>query len=333
MLTPVAPLLVFESNAFFPQPAIPPQIQTKSEFTLFLTDHFRAVKSDVLSLGAKILAPLSKAHQKPLYQLHVPDTLFIPTDALNVPDLTISLGASHFPPSQALDPSLVLTSDWDLEADLGTLALTPTPSSVLSTLALVQLGALSGPALYVDLIERSAPHTLISVVSEVFVRDREFLLHLAYLEENVPSTYDSLPQFARLSLDRHAHDTRAITYSHSDLAAGTNVHDKLWCTIHASLQSLGTIVHPVLRGYWVSQIILWTPSPRDAFAIALDLYSSASILPPGDPRLPLLVAAPGFGFNVQPSPTEKPIFGRIPVYDVDTVKASLSISKISTYLL
>ncbi len=81
--------------------------------------------------------------------------------------------------------------------------------------------------------------------------------------------YDSLPAWARRTLEDHSADEREHVYSMDELdAAGT--HDELWNAAQRQLVEDGCI-HNYLRMLWGKKILEWTEHPREALDVMIEL--------------------------------------------------------------
>jgi deoxyribodipyrimidine photo-lyase len=87
--------------------------------------------------------------------------------------------------------------------------------------------------------------------------------------------YESLPDWARRSLDACAGDPRPHTYDLATLAAAAT-HDPLWNAAQTQLVSEGTI-HNYLRMLWGKKILEWSPSPRAALAALIELNNRYAV--------------------------------------------------------
>ena len=76
------------------------------------------------------------------------------------------------------------------------------------------------------------------------------------------TTYDSLPQWARTTLEEHENDERPYLYTFEELETA-NTHDELWNAAQNQLRQEG-IIHNYLRMLWGKKILEWSPSPRIA---------------------------------------------------------------------
>lgn len=76
--------------------------------------------------------------------------------------------------------------------------------------------------------------------------------------------YDSLPDWAKLTLGQHAHDPRKWLYSLEELESA-KTHDELWNSAQRQLRTRG-IIHNYMRMVWGKKILEWSPSPQEALA-------------------------------------------------------------------
>lgn len=74
--------------------------------------------------------------------------------------------------------------------------------------------------------------------------------------------YESLPDWARTTLEAHESDERPQLYSLEQLEAATT-HDPIWNAAQRQLLSEGRI-HGYLRMLWGKNILRWTPDARTA---------------------------------------------------------------------
>ncbi len=97
---------------------------------------------------------------------------------------------------------------------------------------------------------------------------RELGFNNAVLGAN-SSSYSSIPEWARVSLELHSGDARPYRYDLATLEqAGT--HDDLWNAAQEQLRQQGTI-HNYLRMLWGKKILHWSRSPEEAFEIMVEL--------------------------------------------------------------
>jgi deoxyribodipyrimidine photo-lyase len=87
--------------------------------------------------------------------------------------------------------------------------------------------------------------------------------------------YESVPAWARATLEQHAADARAHLYSAAEFErAGT--HDPLWNAAQRQLMREGRI-HTYLRMLWGKKILEWSSSPREALDVMLDLNNKYAL--------------------------------------------------------
>jgi deoxyribodipyrimidine photo-lyase len=81
--------------------------------------------------------------------------------------------------------------------------------------------------------------------------------------------YESLPDWARATLEEHAHDARAPLYDERALDEA-RTHDELWNAAQNELRAAGAI-HGYLRMLWGKKVLEWTASPREALRVLIEL--------------------------------------------------------------
>jgi len=97
---------------------------------------------------------------------------------------------------------------------------------------------------------------------------RELGYNLCFQREDY-DRYESLPGWARETLERHAGDPRPYLYG-PEAFRDARTHDPLWNAAQRQLLREGTI-HNYLRMLWGKKILHWTSSPRQALEIMLEL--------------------------------------------------------------
>jgi deoxyribodipyrimidine photo-lyase len=81
--------------------------------------------------------------------------------------------------------------------------------------------------------------------------------------------YESLPPWARATLEKHAGDPRPRLYTPEQLE-GAATHDPLWNAAQVQLVREGRIYN-YLRMLWGKKILEWSPSPKHALEVMLEL--------------------------------------------------------------
>lgn len=87
--------------------------------------------------------------------------------------------------------------------------------------------------------------------------------------------YECLPTWAQTTLAEHARDRREFVYSLADFAAAAT-HDPLWNAAQRQLVREGRI-HNYLRMLWGKKIFEWSPSPRKALDVMIELNNKYAL--------------------------------------------------------
>ena len=139
---------------------------------------------------------------------------------------------------------------------------------------------------------------------ELLVR-RELAYNYCFYEPNYDS-YDALPGWAKQTLSAHAHDERRPLYSLEELQA-SQTEDEYWNAANTEMRETG-YMHNYMRMYWGKQIILWSPTPEEAFSRVLYLNNTFFL----DGRNPASYANCAWIFGLHDRPwTEREIFGTV----------------------
>ncbi len=97
---------------------------------------------------------------------------------------------------------------------------------------------------------------------------RELGFNLCWQREDYME-YESLPEWARETLEEHAGDPREPCYSRKEFEAA-QTHDELWNAAQRQLLREGRI-HHYMRMVWGKKILQWSESPREAARIMIAL--------------------------------------------------------------
>ncbi|MBS2036332.1 deoxyribodipyrimidine photolyase [bacterium] len=87
--------------------------------------------------------------------------------------------------------------------------------------------------------------------------------------------YESLPEWARQSLEEHAGDERPQLYTLQQLEQA-RTYDEIWNAAQRQLRRDGTI-HNYLRMLWGKKILEWSRSPRQALEHMIELNNKYSL--------------------------------------------------------
>lgn len=144
-----------------------------------------------------------------------------------------------------------------------------------------------------------------SFLEEAVIR-RELSFNFCFYDPRFDSL-DSLPDWAKRTLDKHRGDRRKPSYTYEELERA-ETYDEVWNLAQRQLRSQGTI-HGYLRMLWGKKIIEWSETPEDAHAAMVRLHDRYAI----DGRDPNTHAGIlwCFGKHDRPWAPERPIFGSI----------------------
>ena len=141
-------------------------------------------------------------------------------------------------------------------------------------------------------------------LEELIVR-RELAMNYVYFNERY-DRYESLPAWARASLEAHARDRRERTYDARELERA-ETHDRYWNAAMREMVHTG-YMHNYMRMYWAKKILEWSKTPEAGFATALRLNNRYFL--DGRDANSYANVAWTFGLHDRPWP-ERPVFGKI----------------------
>lgn len=97
---------------------------------------------------------------------------------------------------------------------------------------------------------------------------REVGFHFAHHEPSYDQ-YESLPDWALETLEKHKNDRREYLYELKEFAQ-SETHDEVWNAAQTQLREDG-IMHNYLRMLWGKKVLEWTPNPETALAYLIEL--------------------------------------------------------------
>lgn len=103
---------------------------------------------------------------------------------------------------------------------------------------------------------------------EELVTWRELGFNFAAEREDY-ARYEALPEWARRTLGAHSDDPRPSVYD-LDAFDAAETHDPLWNAAQRELRRTG-VIHNYLRMLWGKKILEWSPDPRSALAVMIEL--------------------------------------------------------------
>ena len=119
--------------------------------------------------------------------------------------------------------------------------------------------------------------------------------------------YESLPEWAKATLQAHVRDKRPYLYSMEQLESASS-HDEIWNAAQRQLLREGVIAG-YLRMLWGKKILEWSPSPQTALARMMELNDRYAL----DGRDPNSYSGIFWclGRYDRPFGPERPIFGKV----------------------
>ncbi len=135
--------------------------------------------------------------------------------------------------------------------------------------------------------------------------------------------YESLPAWARETLEAHESDPRTEIYSLAEFEAA-QTRDEIWNAAQTQLVREGTI-HNYLRMLWGKKVLHWSRSPREAVEILIELNNKYAL----DGRNPNSYSGIFWclGRYDRPWAPIRPIFGAIRYMSSDSTRRKLKIDR------
>ena len=135
--------------------------------------------------------------------------------------------------------------------------------------------------------------------------------------------YESLPEWARATLARHAGDPRPEVYGLADFEAG-RTHDELWNAAQGQLVGEGRI-HNYLRMLWGKKVLHWSATPQEALATLVELNNKYAL----DGRNPNSYSGIFwcFGRYDRPWAPERPVFGSVRYMSSESARRKFKVDR------
>jgi deoxyribodipyrimidine photo-lyase len=150
---------------------------------------------------------------------------------------------------------------------------------------------------------------------------RELGYAFAFLREDA-ARYESLPDWVRQSLESHEQDPRPWLYPLADFEQA-RTHDPLWNAAQQQLRREG-IIQNYLRMLWGKKILEWSPGPRQALSVMLELNDRYALDGCNPNSLSGIFWC--LGRFDRPWP-ERPIYGRVRSMSSDNTARKVSVEK------
>lgn len=135
-----------------------------------------------------------------------------------------------------------------------------------------------------------------------------------------PDSFESLPDWAKQTLRKHAHDARNPVYTR-DRFEQAHTHDALWNATQKEMLLRGKI-HGYYRMYWGKKIIEWSPTAEDALATMTYLHDRYAL----DGRDPNTYTNILWCFGLHDRPWgERPVFGMVRYMSLEGMRRKTSV--------
>lgn len=145
---------------------------------------------------------------------------------------------------------------------------------------------------------------LAAFLEELIVR-RELSMNFVFYNQRYDSI-ESLPDWAKGTLEKHRKDSRSALYTREDLEYG-NTHDPYWNAAQEELRVTGEM-HGYMRMYWGKKLLEWAEDPETAYQTALVFNNKYAL----DGRDPNGFAGVAWCFGKHDRPwQERPVFGTV----------------------
>ena len=170
----------------------------------------------------------------------------------------------------------------------------------------LQYGQISAVAITIAVMDHddSSKEDREAFLEELIVR-RELAYNFCHYEKRYDS-FDSMPNWCKITLKEHRQDEREYTYSYRQLEL-SKTHDDLWNNCMATMREHG-VLHNQLRMYWGKKIVEWSKDPETAYKNALRLNNTYFL----DGFNPNSYMNIGWLFGLHDRPwKERDIFGKV----------------------
>ena len=133
--------------------------------------------------------------------------------------------------------------------------------------------------------------------------------------------YESLPDFAKITLEEHSSDLRPFVYGYEQLR-DAKTHDDIWNAAQTQLVTEGRM-HNYLRMLWGKKILEWSETPQEALRVMIDLNNRYAV----DGRNPNSYSGIFWvlGRYDRAWGPERPIFGKIRYMSSDSTRKKLKL--------
>ena len=167
----------------------------------------------------------------------------------------------------------------------------------------LHFGQISPLYIYLRLVQ--VPQDVRNVFFDEMIVRRELSMNFVNYNDHYDG-YDSIPTWAKATLDKHRNDDRPYRYTRNVLDEA-KTHDRYWNAAQMEMVLTGKM-NGYMRMYWGKKILEWSGSPQEAYQTAVFLNNRYNL----DGRDPNAFAGIAWCFGKHDRPwQERQIFGTI----------------------
>jgi len=170
--------------------------------------------------------------------------------------------------------------------------------------------------------EAGKPEVIESFFNELVVQ-RELAINFALYQPGY-DTFEGIPDWGKKTLAEHASDRRPVLYDRAMLEHGAT-HDPLWNAAQRQMVHEGFMPNR-LRMYWAKQMLLWTSSPEEAFAIAVE-FNDRYFVDGRDANGYAGISWSIGGRHDRPFPPKRPVFGLVRPMGMNAMKKHFAVDR------
>ncbi len=185
----------------------------------------------------------------------------------------------------------------------------------------LHFGQISPVQIALEVLAADAPNEAKEVYLEELIVRRELAVNYAFFNKSYAS-FEGLPNWAKLTLNKHIADSREYLYTIEELE-NAETHDVYWNAAQDQMRITGKM-HGYMRMYWGKKILEWTKTPQDGFKAALYLNDKYEL----DGRDPNGFAGVAWCFGKHDRPwKERPVFGIVRYMNANGLKRKFDADK------
>ena len=197
----------------------------------------------------------------------------------------------------------------------------PTVDFTSNLSAYLHFGQISPVQIALEVLAADAPDEAKEVYLEELIVRRELAVNYVCFNRNYDS-FEGLPNWAKLTLNKHKADAREYLYTVEELELA-ETHDPYWNAAQNQMRITGKM-HGYMRMYWGKKILEWTKTPQTAFKTALYLNDKYEL----DGRDPNGFTGVAWCFGKHDRPwKERSVFGTVRYMNANGLKRKFDADK------